>query len=148
MIRKAETVVCYECGNYFTPTGLSMHEGSEKCRLTKLAKPLKVETLEEQARMQAKGKACIAKNVAKAIHSRNLSEMCGLEKAKTKLLHTDMDCAVLEEYWVHEWVFRIWEQQNRTGYTRTAYSLLENLNRMPKDERESEIGLIMLGMYA
>jgi hypothetical protein len=148
MIRKAETVVCYECGNYFTPTGLSMHAGSEKCRLTKLAKPLKVETTQERERMQAKGKACIAKNVAKAVHSRELSEMCGLEKAKTKLLHTDMSCEVQEEYWVHEWVYRIWEQQNRTGYTRTAYSLLEKLNNMPKDERESEIGLIMLGMYA
>ena len=148
MIRKVETVVCYECGNYFTPTGLNMHEGSEKCRLTKIAKPMKAATVEEQDRMRSKGKAPVVKNVASALFRRNLESLCGLEKASTKLLHTDIDCTVLDEYWVHEWVYRIWQEHNENGYTRVAYTLLQRLDDMPQDERESEIGLIMLGMYA
>lgn len=147
IISRPEAVVCYECGNFFTPTGLNMHRGSEKCRLAKEAKPLREATLKEQARMQAKGKASIVKNVASALYRRNLEDMCGLESAPTKLIHTDIDCTVLTEYWVHEWVYRIWKEQNDSGYTRNAYSLLEKLNDLPKDQRESEIGLIMLGMY-
>jgi len=37
---RIEAVVCSECGGYFTPLGLRMHEGSEKCNLNKRAKPL------------------------------------------------------------------------------------------------------------
>ncbi len=147
IISRPEAVVCHECGNFFTPTGLNMHRGSEKCRLAKEAKPLKVATNKEQDRMRARGKAPIVKNVASALYRRNLEGMCGLERAKTKLMHTDIDCTVLDEYWVHEWVYRIWKEQNDSGYTRNAYTLLEKLNELPKDQRESEIGLIMLGMY-
>lgn len=98
--------------------------------------------------MRAKCKSPVVKNVASALYRRNLEDMCGLEKASTKLIHTDIDCLVLDEYWVHEWVYRIWKQQNDSGYTRTAYALLEELNEMSQDQRESEIGIIMLGMYA
>lgn len=98
--------------------------------------------------MRAKSKAPVVKNVASALYRRNLEDMCGLEKASTKLMHTDIDCTVLDEYWVYEWVYRIWKQQNDSGYTRTAYALLEELNEMSQEQRESEIGIIMLGMYA
>ena len=144
---RIEAVVCSECGGYFTPLGLRMHEGSEKCNLNKRAKPLTEATDKERRRMENKGKTPVVKNVATALFRRNLENMCGLEKAKTKLLHTDIDCTVLEEYWVHEWVYKIWEQHNRTGYTRDAYSKLEKLNELSKDERDREIGLILLNLY-
>jgi hypothetical protein len=145
---RPEAVVCHECGKPFTPTGLAMHAGTAKCRLTQRSVPLKAETEKEQERMRAKSKAPVVKNVASALYRRNLEGMCGLESASTKLIHTDVDCLVLEEYWVYEWVYRIWKQQNDSGYTRTAYALLEELNEMSQDQRESEIGIIMLGMYA
>lgn len=144
---RPEAVVCHECGKPFTPTGLAMHSGTAKCRLTQRSVPLKAATEMEQARMRSKCKSPVVKNVASALYRRNLEGMCGLEKASTKLIHTDIDCLVLDEYWVHEWVYRIWKEQNDSGYTRNAYSLLEKLNELPKDQRESEIGLIMLGMY-
>lgn len=147
MSRKIDAVVCHECGNFFTPSGLRMHEGSEKCRLTKIARPLREATVEECKRMSSLGKAPIVKNVASALFRRNLEGLCGLEKASTRLMHSDMDCTVLDEYWVHEWVFRIWEKHNTEGYTRKAYALLESLNEMSQDQRDREIGLIMLGMY-
>lgn len=97
--------------------------------------------------MYSKGKSPIVKNVASALFRRNLENMCGLEMVKTKLIHTDIDCTVLPEYWVHEWVYRIWKQHNEEGYSRKAYALLEDLNAMSQDLRDREIGLIMLGMY-
>ena len=93
------------------------------------------------------GKAPIVKNVAKAICSRKLESICGLDKVKTRLVHTDIDCYALEEYWVDEWVFRIWDKYNKEGYTRKAYTLFEKLKSLSKDDRDSEIGLILLDMY-
>jgi hypothetical protein len=124
-----------------------MHAGSEKCKLTQQSRPLKEATKKEKERMRAKGKAPVVKNVASALFRRNLEHMCGLESARTKLIHTDIDCTVLDEYWVYEWVYRIWNQHNSEGYSRKAYALLEALEELSQDERDREIGLIMLGMY-
>jgi len=143
----APPVVCNECGVYITPEGWRMHAGSEKWKLTQQSRPRKEATKREKERMRAKGKAPVVKNVASALFRRNLENMCGLEMAKTKLIHTDIDCTVLPEYWVHEWVYRIWKQHNDDGYSRKAYALLEALDELSKDERDREIGLIMLGMY-
>lgn len=144
---RTEAVVCKECGGYFTPLGLRMHEGTNKCNLNKRARPLTESVEKERKRMEGKGKVPVVKNVATALFRRNLEHMSGLEKADTKLLHTDIDCTVLEEFWVHEWVYKIWEQHNRTGYTRDAYSKLEKLNELSKEERDREIGLILLNLY-
>jgi len=124
-----------------------MHAGTQKCNLNKRAIPLIESVKKERKRMAGKGKVPVVKNVATALLRRNLGHMCGLEKAYTKLLHTDIDCTILEEFWVQEWVYKIWEQHNRTGYTRDAYAKLEKLNELSKDERDREIGLILLNIY-
>jgi hypothetical protein len=140
-------VVCHECGGYFTPSGLRMHSGSEKCRLAKLAKPLKEQCETEYASMKAQRKAVVVKNVALAISRRDLQGMCGLELAKTKLMHTDLECEILDQHWVHEWVYLVWKHYNKAGYTRAAYKKLEELKAMTIPDRESEIGLLMLNIY-
>jgi rRNA maturation protein Nop10 len=142
-----DTTVCHECGNYFTPSGLRMHAGSEKCRLTKIATPMRMSTEKEYTRRRMTGKHPVLTNVALAIKRRNLEDMCGLELAPTKLLHSDISCAILDQYWVNEWVYRIWQKYNKNGYTRQAYVILENLKGMPTKDRDSEIGLILLDMY-
>jgi hypothetical protein len=143
---KIDTVVCHACAGYFTPSGLRMHMGSEKCRLATIAKPMKEAVTKEYSKRRAIGKHPIVKNVALALKRRNLETLCALELAPTKLMHTDIDCSILEQYWVSEWVYRIWERYNKSGYTRQAYVLLENLSTLSVQDRESEIGLLLLQM--
>lgn len=144
--KKRDTMVCPECGGYFTPSGLEMHRGSKKCELRVIARPLQEKVDAESQRLELSSKTRVYKNVATAIVRRGLTELCGLEKARTKLYQTDLECKILEEYWVHDWVYRLWRHHNRSGYTRRAYATLESINKLPDDERDSEIGLILLRM--
>lgn len=142
-----KAAVCHECGGYFTLAGLRMHENTAKCKLAKIAKPLSIEAEVEYNRVKASSKHVVVKNVALAISRRGLAEVCGLEKAGTKLMHTDMECYILDQYWVHEWVYLIWNKYNEKGYTRQAYQLFENLGTLSEEDRESEIGMLILSMY-
>ena len=144
----SKPVVCHECGGYFTASGLRMHAGSAKCRLNQRARPLQLEVEKEHARLKSKGKHVVVTNVALALERRNLEEVCGLEKAGTKLLHTDLNCYILDQYWVHDWVYRIWQRYNQQGYTRTAYSQFEKLAQLSERDRQAEIGMIMLHMLS
>lgn len=123
-----------------------MHTGSEKCRLAQVAIPLKASTEAEYKRMKQKGKKVVVKNVALALARRGLQDICGLEQVGTKLMHTDIDCTVLEQYWIHEWAYLIWARDNARGYTRAAYQILEELKSMSIEDREIEIGLLMLNI--
>ena len=141
-------VVCHECGRMLTSAGLRMHAGSKKCDLRKIARPMLEATEAETARLEEQGKVSIVSNVAQALERRGLTELTGLVKAETKLFQTDLVCEIWEQWWVDEWVQRIWQKHRDKGYTRSAYTLLERLNEMDQDTRESEIGLIFLEMYA
>lgn len=145
--KKLDAVVCHECAQYFTPSGLHMHTGSEKCRLAKIAKPMSESAQAEFDRMKQKGKHPVVKNVALALQRRRLESISGLEKAPTKLMHSDIDCVIIDQYWVEGWVYNLWKKHNKIGYTRAAYSMLEGLNKLSLEDRESKIGLILLNMY-
>lgn len=138
--------VCHECGGYFTPAGLRMHTGSRKCAVRKEAIPLKERTDQNLLRMEKADKESVVTNIAMAIERRGLSDLSGLEITETKLVLGDTYCATKDEYWVHRWVKNLWKKYAEEGYTRKFYAIMDKLLAMPKDERDSEIGLILLGM--
>lgn len=92
------------------------------------------------------GKVPVITNVAQALMRRNLEELTGLESAETKLVLTDLDCYVKTEYWVYGWVKQLWSKYSNEGYTRNFYERMKELERMNPDDRDSEIGLILLGL--
>ena len=139
--------LCHDCGKVFTAAGLKMHKGSYKCELATMAKPMKEEVDATISEMVDKGKVPIVKNVALAIIRRGVEEVCGLEVAPTKLVHTDIDCYIEDQYWVESWIHKIWQNYNKQGYTRAAYNLFKELSELPLEARESKIGLILLGIY-
>ena len=142
--KRPDPVTCMECGGVFTPSGLEMHKGSRKCELRQIARPMQTEIDLEVRRLELESKHRVLKNVATAIQRRGLEELTGLELASTKLYQTDLECMILDEYWVNTWVFQLWYRENKKGYTRRAYATLEKLAAMPEAERESELGLILL----
>lgn len=139
--------VCHECGGYFTPMGLRMHEGSRKCSIRKEAIPLRKITNENLRKMDLADKESVVTNIAVAIERRGLAELTGLEISETKLVLTDQYCETKNEYWVHKWVKKLWAKYADEGYTRKFYAIMEKLLELPQEERESEIGLILLGLY-
>lgn len=139
--------VCHECGGYFTPMGLRMHEGSRKCAIRKESIPLKKTTDTNLRKMDLADKESVVANIATAIERRGLSELTGLEISETKLVLTDQYCETKNEYWVHKWVKKLWSKYADEGYTRKFYAIMEKLLELPQEERESEIGLILLGLY-
>lgn len=143
----SSAVVCHECGGYFTPAGLQMHKGSRKCSLRKEAIPLKKLTDENLRTMDLADKESVVTNIAVALERRGLSELSGLETCETKLILTDLECGTKDEYWVHKWVKKLWTKYSNEGYTRKFYAIMEKLLELPENERDSEIGLILLGLY-
>lgn len=145
-IKTTTPTVCHECGGYFTPAGLAMHTGSNKCEINKRARPLAELVKKNRDTLKHKDKEPIVTNIAQAIRRRGLMDLTGLESAKTKLVKTDLECYVKEEFWVYSWVKMLWKKYSDEGYTRKFYMRMENLLSMPLNDRESEIGLILLGV--
>lgn len=124
-----------------------MHTGSRKCDVTKEAIPLKERTDANLRKMDKAGKESVVTNIATAIQRRGLEELTGLEISETKLVMAHTYCETKDEFWVHRWVRKLWKKYADEGYTRKFYAIMEKLRDLPEDERDSEIGLILLGMY-
>lgn len=124
-----------------------MHTGSRKCAVRKEAIPLRQRTDANLLEMDKAGKESVVTNIAMALERRGLAELTGLEISETKLVLGDTYCETKDEYWVHRWVKKLWKKYANEGYTRKFYAIMEKLLALPEDERDSEIGLILLGMY-
>ena len=121
-----------------------MHRGTRKCELAQQAVALKGRVHTAWNELDRAGKVPVSTNIATALQRRGLSQLAGLEIADTKLVYTDMECYIKEEPWVHRWVKWLWKKHNDEGYTRTFYTQMEQIQNLPPEEREKEVGLILL----
>ena len=124
-----------------------MHTGSRKCAVRREAIPLRQLTDANTSKLIRDDKETVVTNIALAIERRGLAELTGLEVSTTKLVLADTYCETKDEFWVHRWVKNLWKKYADEGYTRKFYAIMEKLQAMPEEDRESEIGLILLGMY-
>lgn len=137
-------VVCLDCGESFSALGMHNHQRSKRCSRLKATKHIREEALSTKARLREAGKRPVMGQVANAIIGRQLQDLTGFEVAETGCTETTTGIESYKEYWAWDWVARLWHLYRVDNATAKFYARLSHMNTLSEEDKEAEIGLILL----
>ncbi len=138
---RSQRIECAKCGYRFSPMGMSRHKGSHKCVKLSEHRAARELAQQETERLLSLDKRRVIGQVVNAITSRKLQDITGLEEADTGWHDASYE---YKQFWVWSWVARLWHLYRVDHATDKFYARLVRMNEATEDEREAELGLILL----
>lgn len=138
----------------FSPHGLKVHAKSARCVRRQSENDVRIAAEEARERLVMEGKVPVPKYIINALLRRRAGQVCGVTCGKTRYEegYHGADAEAREEWWVYEWVSKLYSKHRRTwGFrgsgTAEFYKRVDEIMAMNADEREAAVNMILLSVY-